>query len=409
MRVAGQVSDGCFQAALASFVFFSPERQTSALRIALAFAVILVPYSVLGPFAGVLLDRWSRQRALVAANLTRALLCVSVSALVLLGRDDGSFLAVSLAVIGVNRFILSGLSASLPRVVTDDALITANAVSTTIGTLSTVAGVGLGVVVRLLGGGSDSRVALVVLVAAVGYGLAGLLAAMLLDRAQLGPALDEAAAAVRQAVSSVARGFVEGMEHLRQRPRAGSAIGALGAFRFGWGIVTVAGVLLFRETYNPPDDPDAGLSALGTAFFFGGVGIFAAALITPPMVRRFGTSPVIASALAGAAFGEAVLGLQFTQATLFAVAFLATTAGQIVKISADTMVQQQMEDVYRGRVFSVYDVVFNVTFVGGGLVAAVLLPPDGHSVAVVWLAVLCWTLGALAYIWVTRRVSAREG
>ncbi len=403
--MAGQVSDGCFQAALASFVFFSPERQTSALRIALAFAVILVPYSLLGPFAGVLLDRWSRQRVLVAANLGRAVLCLGVAGLVLGGRDDAAFLAVSLAVIGVNRFILSGLSAALPRVVPDGVLITANAVSTTIGTLSTVAGVGLGVVVRLLGGGSDTRVALVVTVAALGYALAGALAALGLDRAQLGPALDEATAAVRAAVTSVTRGFVEGLAHLRERPRAASAIAALGAFRFGWGIVTVGGVLLFRETYNAPDDPDAGLSALGTAFFFGGIGVFAAALVAPPLVRRWGTPPVISTALGSAAVGELVLGLQFTQATLFAVAFLATAAGQVVKISADTLVQQELEDVYRGRVFAVYDVVFNLTFVVGGLIAALVLPANGRSAGVVWIAVGCWLLGLGGYVWISRRTA----
>ena len=41
--------------------------------IAAGFAALLLPYSVVGPFAGVLLDRWRRQRVLVATNLVRCL------------------------------------------------------------------------------------------------------------------------------------------------------------------------------------------------------------------------------------------------------------------------------------------------------------------------------------------------
>src|ERR1700759_1451771 len=67
VRLAGQFGDGVFQASLAGAVLFSPEHQAKAADIAAGFAVILLPYSLIGPFAGVLLDRWWRQRVLVFA------------------------------------------------------------------------------------------------------------------------------------------------------------------------------------------------------------------------------------------------------------------------------------------------------------------------------------------------------
>ena len=72
VRLLGQFGDGLFQAALFSAVFFNPERATSAGEAAAGFATLLLPYSVVGPFAGVFLDRWRRQRVLVNANLARA-------------------------------------------------------------------------------------------------------------------------------------------------------------------------------------------------------------------------------------------------------------------------------------------------------------------------------------------------
>jgi MFS family permease len=402
----GQLADGCFQAGIASFVFFSPERQTSALRIALAFAVILLPYSLVGPFAGVLLDRWSRQRVLVVANLVRSVGCLGVVLLVVAGRADSVFLGAALAVIGVNRFVLSGLSAALPHVVGRDDLVTANAVASTAGTLATVTGVGAGVVLRLLTGSEDSGVAVVVAAGALGYALAACLAAVLLDRRQLGPDLEDAPEAVRAAVHSVVRGFVEGAAHLWDRVPVRAAIGAQGGYRFAWGLVTVGAILLFRQTYNPGSDPDAGLRDLGLAFALGGLGVLAAAAAAPALAARFGTSRVVAGALLVAALAEVTLGLAFTRETLLASALVISGAGQALKVCVDSIVQAGIEDAYRGRVFSVYDLVFNAAFVGAGVLAAAILPPGGRSAAVVWLSALIWAGTAFAYGRAARRVGS---
>src|SRR5918998_3365831 len=82
IRFAGQFGDGMFQAALGGAILFNPERETDPLAIAAGFAVLLLPYSVIGPFAGALLDRWDRRRVLWAANLVRAALVVVVAAVI---------------------------------------------------------------------------------------------------------------------------------------------------------------------------------------------------------------------------------------------------------------------------------------------------------------------------------------
>src|SRR3954453_18870975 len=80
VRLTGQFADGVFQASLAGAVLFNPERQAHAADIASSFAVLLVPYSLVGPFAGVLLDRWWRQRVLTRANVLRAAVIALVAA-----------------------------------------------------------------------------------------------------------------------------------------------------------------------------------------------------------------------------------------------------------------------------------------------------------------------------------------
>jgi len=135
VRWTGQMTDGVFQSALASFVLFSPERQANALSAALAFAVVLLPYSVIGPFVGTILDRIARQRAIAYSNLARAITLVLVALLIFQGRTGVELTIFILVAFGINRLILAGLSAGIPLMIESKSLISANALAVTGGSV----------------------------------------------------------------------------------------------------------------------------------------------------------------------------------------------------------------------------------------------------------------------------------
>ena len=72
-RLISQTGDGVFTAGLAAYVFFSAQIFPNPLAAAEAFAVLYLPYSLVGPFAGVFIDRWSAppDPALVGADPRR--------------------------------------------------------------------------------------------------------------------------------------------------------------------------------------------------------------------------------------------------------------------------------------------------------------------------------------------------
>jgi hypothetical protein len=70
-----------------------------------------------------------------------------------------------------------------------------------------------------------------------------------------------------------------------------------------------------------------------------------------------------------------------------------TTRG--VKICVDTTLQRVVGDVYRGRVFALYDVLFNAVFIAATALAAIVLPADGRSYVVLATASLWYLLIAL--------------
>ncbi|OUD04827.1 MFS transporter [Streptomyces swartbergensis] len=379
VRLLSQGADGVYQVALAAYVVFSPEKQTSAAAVASAMAVLLLPYSLVGPFAGVLLDRWRRRQVLLYGSLLRALLAAATALLILSPAPDWLFYVSALCVTAVNRFVLSGLSAALPRVVDAERLVLANSLSPTAGTLAATAGGGIAFVVRLLVADSDAAV---VLVGAVLY-LCAALASLSMARELLGPDRDLVRERIGTALTGTARDLVAGVRHLAapQRREAAWALAAMALMRFCYGALLVMLLMLCR--YALTTTTDDGLALLGLALGVSGAGFFAAAVVTPWTAGRLGPGRWIVVCAGAAALLEPALGLPFATAPLLAAAFVLGLTTQGAKIATDTIVQSSVEDGFRGRIFSVYDVLFNVAFVGAAAVAALMLPPDGRSVPLV--------------------------
>jgi hypothetical protein len=93
---------------------------------------------------------------------------------------------------------------------------------------------------------------------------------------------------------------------------------------------------------------------------------------------------------------EPALGLPFATAPLLVAAFVLGLITQGAKIATDTIVQSSVDDGFRGRVFSVYDVLFNIAFVGAAAMAALILPPDGRSVSLVVIVAVLYAAVAVA-------------
>ena len=409
VRVSGQLGDGVFQVAMASYVFFSPERHATAPTAAQAFAVLLLPYSLVGPFAGVLLDRWRRRQVLLVANLLRAGLTVVVAALVADGRAGPALFATALVVLSMNRFILAGLSASVPHVVPRNELVMANAVFPTTGTVAAMTGTGIGFLMRE----ATSSDAFLAAGTAGLYLLAGLLA-LTLHRDLLGPDDDPARPSARVAVRRVVAGLLDGARHVHRRPAAAWGLTVIGAHRFFYGVSTVAMILLSRNYFHPPDDAEAGLATLALVLAVSGAGFFVAALATPVATRRMRKETWIVALLATAAVVQIVPSALFEVPALLVAAFFLGVASQGIKIVVDTLVQENVEDAYRGRVFSFYDVLFNVTFVAAAAFAALTLPPSGKSYLVLGIIAAGYAVTAAVYARVTahgvpNRVSGPEG
>ena len=378
IRWSGQATDGIFQSALASFVLFSPDRQTNALNAALGFAVVLLPYSIVGPFVGTVLDRISRQRALFFSNLLRSANLLIVALLVFSGTTGAALTVVVLIAFGINRLILAALSAGLALLVDSQSLVSANAMAVTGGSVLVVIGAGLGVGIRALVDSlaiADHADALLIVLASMGYLVSALLSTRI-KKFEIGPQQHEIGAA------SFSQGFLdmrEGFGFLALHSDAARGIIATAVHRGGLTALTLTALLLERNTFNDPALPENGLKGFGFALSFAGIGVFLGAFLAPYGVERFGRHRWMRIVLFLSALCPLFLAAAQTQLTLILTAFLTSFFGQNLKVTNDALVQSKIDDYFRGRVFAVYDVLVNGAIVSGGLIAALLLPQSGES------------------------------
>nr|MDT0663975.1 MFS transporter [Micromonospora sp. DSM 115978] len=366
-RLTSQAADGVFQASLVSYVLFSPERATSAAMLAGSLAVVLLPFSVIGPFAGIVLDRVSRQRVLVVASLVRAALMVVLVAVVAAGHTGADFYAVALAAVSVNRFVLAALSAGLPVVVPVERLVGANALSVTSGTMATLAGAGIGSGVRGLIGGDDAQVAVVAGLAALAYLVAAATAARP-GRDTFGPVQAERWQGMLAQARMVVADMVDATRYLWRHGPARRALTVITGSRAAYGLVLVMTVLLYRNYFTGALGGLGGLAALVAA---SGVGTVTAAVVTPRVTKVMPKSAWITIVLLGGGVVEIALGLPFSSPLFIVAGVLLGFSAQASKICVDTIVQEQTDDAYRGRAFALYDLLFNVAFVSAAALAAI--------------------------------------
>jgi hypothetical protein len=263
-------------------------------------------------------------------------------------------------------------------VVERDELIMANSISVTAGSIAAMLGGGIGLAVGALAGKDHGDPVTMLVTAAAYLSAAGFATRM--HRDLLGPDLDSAPPAVREAVRNVADGLVDGARHIWHRTPARNALAATTALRFCYAVAALAAILLYRNHFNDPaGDSDEAMAELGVVFGAGALGYFLAALITPPVTGRIGKPALIVWSLVTAGVLGFVLGVPYTPALVIAGSFVLGVTTQSVKICVDTIVQESVTDAYRGRVFAVYDTVFNLAFIAAAGLGALTMPDSGKS------------------------------
>lgn len=390
VRVAGQSGDGLLQTALTTFVLFSPERQNSPLGIAVAFGILLLPYSVVGPFVGVFIDRWSRTRILFWANVLRAALMVGICLVVLNHGQNFVLALLVLTSLGATRFIQACLAASVPHVVTKSHLVTANALFPTLGTTSAAIAAGIGIAAQRVYGSSDHINGLIIIAGSCCTVVASIGATVIKPRKVLGPHGE--VTKLNNHLKAATAELAGGIATLKQSTFVRKSILAAALQRFAFGITTIYALILSRTKWSTNSEVTNSISDFGACAGSAALGGFVAALVSAFLLSEAdddGQRTLKAKQLRRGAIGACLLSLPITfvaikiasLASVCVAAFVIAFAGQFLKINADTTIQANVDDVWRGRVFAIFDMLLNGLLVLGIAIFAAIPALQKYSLA----------------------------
>jgi predicted MFS family arabinose efflux permease len=378
IRIVGQGGDGFFTVALFASVVFNPNEHSTTLGLFKAGLITALPFTLLGPFVGVFIDRWQRRHILAYAPLLK----VALVGLVLFDPTTHAvpFYVAALAVISVNRFYLATASAVVPRLVPSDDLLIANSLATVGGTLALLVGFFIGGQLADAGGSGP------VVAVAAGAWLAATWIAIRL-RSDLAPkTIPEPEELLRHRLRRVIVEFTDGARTLIRTPRAIGPITTISIDSMGQGIILTVAAVVFREQFIE------GVGSYSNLVGAGGVGVLTGIVTVGWLEERWSKERIIAGAFVVG--GLALLGaaLYLRGWSILVASFVVGLAFAWKKVPVDTIVQGSLPDGYRGRVFSVYDVVYNVARILAAALVIPLVPALGThgTVALVSLVFIAW-------------------
>jgi MFS family permease len=394
-RIVSQVGDGVFQLSAGAVLLFDHPGKNPALALVGVFAVALIPYSAIGPFVGVFIDRWERRTILTWLPVGRAAVAAMIPAAALLGKHGWAFYLVVLIVLSSNRFFLATISAVLPQLVDEEDLLIANAAATTGGSIANVIGQGLGAGISALTGGT--------------------VASALSSAAFVGSAVTARSIPVRrgflperrplwQDVKDVVSEMMEGARDVAGNARVVYALSAVTVVQLFVGAMT--GVLVYFFIHVLRLSVGSAVGVLGVL----AVGIGLGVISVPFLARKIRRDRLIPLAFILGGLGNVIAAPHLTRTSGTIGTILVGASYALAKIPVDTIVQEEMADVVRGRAFSLYDMVFNLARVAGiGIVAGVYQFNADSG----WIV---WSIGATFFIaagffaaWEGRREMGRKG
>lgn len=403
-RLLGQIGDGLLQGGLVGYSLFSPEKQATAWGIAGAFALIGMPYSVLGPFAGLLVDRLPRRRVIAAGNTIRALLAVAISVCVVRDASYALLLPLVLLALAVNRLQLTAHAASIACTVNARERAEANAMVPTLGSaVSAGATVAAPLLSRVWGDGAAAT-GHVIHVACAAW-VAAALVILRVGPMVLGPHPDEPGVGLGGAVTRAATPATPGGGPEHPRPpasqvwlgfsalrRVGSARRAVTTLALHRAVFGFTLLLTIMHARAQMTDSSA-LTSLALVAVVGGLaaaGTLLGAVMAPRLAHRIG--PVRTSSAGLFAAGTLLpvawwLGLNGSHLWFYAGAPFIGVTYAAIRVGSDTVVQSVIADHMRGRVFSVYDILMNTSLVIGLCAAAASLSERGGGLLVCGLLI----------------------
>jgi MFS family permease len=371
-QVVSQMGDWFNTIALYTMIL---ELTGSGRDVGLLLVARFLPSFIFGPLSGVVADRFSRRSIMIVSDLLRA---VVVLGFLLIRRPDQLWILYVLTVLqlGLSTFFEPAKTAVIPSIVSNRELVAANAISSVTWSVMLTLGAAIGgLITGLLG----TEVAFVLDSATY------LLSAALIATVRLPKRAERPKGKLTIGTALGVTQTIEGARYVKHRPRVLALLLVKPAWGLGGGILTLLAV--FGERIFPVGKSAA--TGIGVLFAARGIGT----AVGPIIARRVaGEGRQRMLITIGVSFLIGGLGyIAFGSTPSFIVALvvlgLAHTGGSILWVFSTVMLQRDVEDGFRGRVFAAELALLTLTMAASNYMTGELLDRFHFSPRVVTVGI----------------------
>ncbi|QAT17587.1 hypothetical protein BU251_07575 [Candidatus Velamenicoccus archaeovorus] len=366
-QIISQFGDRLDQMALIALVHrYAPGSTTQMAKI---MAFTIVPVFLIGPVAGVYVDRWDRRRTMVVCDILRGILVLLIPLWLMRLSSLWPIYIVVFIVFSLARFYVPAKMSIIPDLVKADDLLLANSLVNTTGMVAAMFGFGLGgILVGMVGAQGGFTID------GASFLISGIMI-FFLSTKLIRQAKKEKLIEVGKDIADVIRKSAleemkDAVNFLKKDPRISSCFGILFFLWAALGAVYVVAIVFVQEAFASVTK-ELGLLvvALGLGLFVGSLGYGRLGQKTSGMRTIFAC--ILAAGVILSGFVVAVIRLPHLLLAM-GLAFVLGLAVSPIMTVTNTMVHQLTDNSMRGKVFSSLEVIMHLGFLASMMIAAPL-------------------------------------
>ncbi len=391
-QLISQFGDRIYQMALIGLI--AERAPGSAIQLAKLMAFTVIPVFLIGPVAGVYVDRWDRRTTLFVCDFLRGLLVLAMP-FIFIHRDSMvPIYIIVFLVFCLSRFYVPAKMSILPDLVSSENLLMANSLMTTTGMLAFVGGCAAGgFLVDYFGARGGF------LIDAFTFFASGMLlltivpARLKINRAKFLEQGREVFGVIRK---SVTQEMKEGLQYLVSHKEIRFIINMLFILFAAAGAIYVVIIVFVQQSFQSVTKD---LSILAVLL---GVGLFIGVMIHGRWGHHIPWYKVIFFCLAGGGLMLMVFAVTVDRYPRLAIASILSVALGIIVgpifIAANTVAQEFSKEQMRGKVFSALEVVIHFAFLTAMLASSFLAEYVSRVLILAGVGAVLAVIGAAGFI-----------
>ncbi|MDO8489316.1 MAG: MFS transporter [Candidatus Omnitrophota bacterium] len=395
-QIISQMGDRLGQMALIAFVYLRAPGST--LQIAKILSFTIIPVFLIGPLAGVYVDRWDRRRTMYICDFMRSLLVLAIPLFLFYSKNLAPIYLIIFIAFSIGRFFVPAKLSIIPDLVDNKDLLIANSLINTSGMIAAVLGFGIsGVLVEKLGAKSGFYLN------SLTFLVSGAFIFFISKKFTVQTSLEDVGKEIVEVIrKSVFQEVKEGVLYFIQKKDIRFTAGIIFALWSALGSVYVVIIVFVQKTLH------SATKDLGLLVMFLGIGLFLGSLVYGKFGQRISHYKIIFVSLvfSGIMLMIFALGIYYFPVFMLA-ALLALCLGLIVSpimIASNTIIHNVSDNEMLGKIFSSLEIVMHLGFLLFMFISSMLAERFSHLLILVVVGCLLSLLG-LVSLFLNRKVT----